>query len=196
MTIPRLSCAFLLALALPACHAAAGRPAAPSWLLDDPDATRAARMRNDVYVVPGETTVIPDVDALTPVQSIAADTLDVAPSVPARIAVDCRGRFDVASTNVYRFRLASGERARLYLDGETILDSDGALAEREVALLQGPHRIRVVYLRGPEAPSSPVLEAAARGRRYAAFQADRPLGDDGPYGSRGESPTAITLGVH
>lgn len=67
--------------------------------------------------------------------------------------IEYRGKFSVATSDYYRFRLLSDDGAILYIDGFQIIDNDGQHApmsrEMTITLEAGEHDLRVSYYQGP-----------------------------------------------
>lgn len=68
-------------------------------------------------------------------------------------AIRFMGRLTVPSSDSYRFRLNSDDGARLYIDGQLVIDNDGVHAPRDregsIELGAGEHDVVVEYFQGP-----------------------------------------------
>jgi hypothetical protein len=142
-----------------------------------------------VYDLPLETRRLPDFTAFPPVEMLCTDHLAVSlrngppgfPGVTGRyewFGVDFVGTLAVSRPGLYRFRLASDDGAKLYVDDVPVLNNDGLHDVRTVwgavQLEAGPHRIRVPYWDGP-GPMALTLEVARPGEDYEILRVDRPL---------------------
>jgi PA14 domain len=156
----------------------------------DGDAPPAGRLLGRVYDIPLETRLLPDFDALSPVESVCLDRLDVTPrrsvypGFPGLrdrfrwFAVDLEGSFTVDDPGLYYFRLTSDDGSQFYVDDTLVIDNDGyhppRMALGAARLAAGRHTIRVPYWQGP-GPMALVLEVAPPGEAYRVFRMDRPL---------------------
>jgi hypothetical protein len=148
------------------------------------------RLLGRVYDIPLETRLLPDFDALSPVETLCLDRLDVTPrrsvypGFPGLrdrfrwFAVDLGGVFSVEDPGPYEFRLTSDDGSQLYVDDTLVVDNDGyhptRMATGGARLAPGQHTVRVGYWQGP-GPMALVLEVARPGEAYRVFQMDRPL---------------------
>jgi hypothetical protein len=78
------------------------------------------------------------------------------PGVSSRIewfAIRYRGKFTVATSGTYRFRLLSDDGSMLYIDGRLVINNDGQhppfSREGSLALEAGEHALFVNYYQGP-----------------------------------------------
>jgi hypothetical protein len=78
------------------------------------------------------------------------------PGVSSRVewfAIRYRGKFTVAATGAYKFRLVSDDGSMLYIDGRLIINNDGQhppfSRDGSVALEAGEHSLFVNYYQGP-----------------------------------------------
>ncbi len=143
-----------------------------------------AGLRGEVYKIRHWTSHLPDFSKLHPKGAIYTDALDVPaqdfkqgfPGVTERFewfAIDYTGRFWIATPGLYRFALTSDDGARLYLDGQLIVDNDGMhppeTREGSLQLATGVHRMRVSYFQGPRFQVALVLKVAAPGGPLHVF---------------------------
>lgn len=154
------------------------------------DGATVGRLRGLVYDIPLETRLLPDFGALSPVESVCLDRLDVTPrrsvypGFPGLrdrfrwFAVDLEGAFDVETPGLFSFRLTSDDGLQFYVDDTLVIDNDGyhppRMALAAARLTAGVHRIRVLYWQGP-GPMALVLEVARPGEQYDVFRLNRPL---------------------
>jgi hypothetical protein len=148
------------------------------------------RLNGRIYDIPPETRRLPDFAALSPVEAICVDRLDVTPRrsvYPAFpglkdrfkwFAADFEGTFVVDHPGLYAFRLVSDDGSQLYIDDTLVVDNDGyhppRMAFAAASIGAGRHTLRVPYWQGP-GPLALVLEVARPGEDYHVFQIDRPL---------------------
>jgi hypothetical protein len=160
----------------------------------DGDGTPEGRLRGLVYDIPLETRLLPDFSAMSPVESVCLDRLDVTPrrsiypGFPGLrdrfrwFAVDLEGSFVVETPGLFYFRLTSDDGSQFYVDGALVIDNDGyhppRMALGAARIAAGVHQIRVPYWQGP-GPMALVLEVARPGEQYQVFRFDRPL-EGGP----------------
>ena len=158
------------------------------------DEPPVGRLRGRVYDIPYGTKLLPDFEAMSPVETICLDRLAVTtrrsvyPGFPGLndrfrwFALDLEGVFVVDQPGLFYFRLTSDDGSKFYIDGSLVIDNDGyhptRLATGIVQLAAGPHRIRVPYWQGP-GPMALVLEVARPGEQYQVFRVDRPLEGNG-----------------
>jgi hypothetical protein len=121
-------------------------------------------LRGDIYMLDPDTTRLPNFAALTPVGSVYATQIDIAPrrfsegfpGVSDRFewfAVRYAGNFEISRPGRHHFRLLSDDGARLSIDGELAIDNDGVhppqSREADVNLGAGTHAIVLEYFQGP-----------------------------------------------
>lgn len=117
-----------------------------------------------VYLLPENTSKLPDFKALKPVGTIYADRIDIPqrdwqegfPGVTDRFewfAIEYEGTFRVHTPGSYDFRLLSDDGAKLFIDGKLIIDNDGthgpASQSGKVVLDDSPHSLSLQYFQGP-----------------------------------------------
>ncbi len=144
-------------------------------------------LRGRIYKIHKYAKGLPDFGRLKPIGTIYTSSLDVPardfregfPGVTKRFegfAIDYAGRFWIAEPGLYRFALTSDDGSRLYIDGQLIIDNDGAhppvTVEGKVELAGGIHRIRVSYFQGPKWQVALVLKIAAAGEDLRVFSTD------------------------
>ena len=95
---------------------------------------------------------LPDFDSLAPKKTGIAEGLDVV--TPAQRATDFAlcfdGYIDIPADDVYTFHLLCNDGARVFVDGQRVVELDGTRFEaREragrIGLEQGKHALRVEY---------------------------------------------------
>jgi len=154
------------------------------------DELPSGKLRGRVYDVPMGTKLLPDFDALTPVEMVCLDRLAVTtrrsvyPAFPGLddrfrwFAVDLEGTFFVDEPGLFYFRLTSDDGSKFFLDDQLVIDNDGYHPTRSATgvarLAGGAHRIRVPYWQGP-GPLALILEVARPGEPYEIFRMDQPL---------------------
>ncbi|MGH7296623.1 MAG: PA14 domain-containing protein [Polyangiaceae bacterium] len=154
------------------------------------DGPSAGRLLGRVYDIPLETRLLPDFDALSPVEAVCLDRLEVTPrrsvypGFPGLrdrfrwFAVDLQGLVQVDEPGVFDFRLTSDDGSQLYVDDALVVDNDGyhptRMALGAAHLSGGKHALRVGYWQGP-GPMALVLEVARPGDAYHVLQMDRPM---------------------
>ena len=102
----------------------------------------------------------------TPVYTFATAKLDVAPrdytqgfptpekqSVVENFAIHFRGKLAIDTPGIYMFEIYSDDGAKLYINGELVLDNDGVHAPKTkrayAALKAGFHPFEIHYFQGP-----------------------------------------------
>ena len=123
----------------------------------------------------GDWNALPDFSAMTPAETGTADAVQLGVErFPEYTGLRLEGTFTVDATNVYRFNLVSDDGARLWIDGELVVDNDGLHSASgktgAIALAKGAHAIRVDYFNktGGAALS---LSMAASGKEFAQVAA-------------------------
>ncbi len=140
-----------------------------------------------VYHIRHNSNRLPDFGRLKPVGTIYSASLNIPPQdfrqgfpgVTKRFewfAIDYTGRFWIEHAGKYTFVLTSDDGARLYLDGQPIVDNDGQHPPEDVigsvSLGSGIHRIRVSYFQGPRFQVALVLKVAPPGEPLRIFSTD------------------------
>ena len=109
---------------------------------------------------------MPVFERFTPVYTFATAKLDVAPrdytqgfptpekqSVVENFAIHFRGKLAVDTPGIHMFEIYSDDGAKLYINGELVLDNDGVHAPKTkrayVALTAGFHPFEIHYFQGP-----------------------------------------------
>lgn len=139
-------------------------PASGLGVAYDP-ATPTRGLIGNVYVLPSGTPALPNLDAMTSVQTLVIGNLDVPnesytvgfPDVPGLVewfAISFKGQLYVASTGYYDFSVTSDDGSNVYIDGTKIINNDGVHAAKtvqamKVYLTAGMHVWRVDYYQGP-----------------------------------------------
>lgn len=145
-----------------------------------------AGLRGEVYLIPKDTTVLPDFGGrlVQRVGEVWTNELDIQPrhwrsgfpGLTKRFewfAIDYTGRFWIAHPGRYVFALLSDDGSRLFLDGTPVIDNDCLhppdLRIAAVHLEGGGHRIRVSYFQGPRDCIALVLAVEGPDRRWKIF---------------------------
>jgi len=117
-----------------------------------------------LYLLEPQTLQLPDFDAMEPVGSIYASSLNIEPraftegfpGVTDRFewfALDYHGAFWIERPGRYDFSLLSDDGSRLYIDERLVIDNGHIhppqRKDGHVSLKGGIHRIRVTYFQGP-----------------------------------------------
>ncbi len=118
----------------------------------------------NLYFLPENTQRIPNLLGLTPVGQVYTRRIDIParsfeegfPGVSERFewfAIRYTGTVTFPTAGNYAFRILSDDGARLYIDGQLVVDNDGqhAPAERRgtIHLTPGNHEIVLEYFQGP-----------------------------------------------
>ncbi len=89
-------------------------------------------------------------------------------------AIKYTGQFEAKRTGSYLFRLHSDDGSRLYIDGQLVIDNDGAHAPRSriasVVLNQGKHSFVVKYFQGPRETLALQLFVTPPGKHEKTFR--------------------------
>jgi hypothetical protein len=144
-------------------------------------------LRGLIYHIHRNTKRLPDFRRMRPVGAIYTASLDIPPQsfdqgfpgVTKKFewfAIDYTGRFWIEKPGPYDFALLSDDGARLYIDGQLVVDNDGQHPPVEekgtVELKGGVHRIRVSYFQGPRFLVALVLRVAGPGEPLHIFSTD------------------------
>ena len=158
-------------------------------------------LRGAVYELAPLTPRLPDLRRLQPVGFLYTHSLNVPsrlytegmPGVTDRVewfAIDYEGDFQIDKPGRYRFDLTSDDGAKLYIDGDLIIDNDGiheTLSLRGSATLSaGIHHLHVPYFQGPRDRVALVLEIAPPGEDFRVFD----VRDFKPHGSARQAAPA------
>ena len=98
----------------------------------------------------GDWNSLPDFDEIDATETTTASTVGLGqPNFPEYIGLRLSGTVSVPEDGVFVFGLTSDDGARLWIDGELVIDNDGlhgpTLKTGAVALAKGAHTIRVDY---------------------------------------------------
>jgi alpha-L-fucosidase len=98
----------------------------------------------------GDWNKLPDFGALTPSETGVTEKVQLgAEPFPEYAGLRLEGAISVEATDVYRFNLGSDDGARLWIDGELVVDHDGLHSPSgktgAIALVKGAHTLRVDY---------------------------------------------------
>ena len=120
-------------------------------------------LKGEVFNLHANTTKLPNFAKMKPVGAIYTNSLNIPPreftagfpGVTDRFewfGIDYTGRFWVEKPGDYSFELVSDDGSKLYVDGQVVVDNDGAhvvtTRDGEVTLKGGIHSIRVSYFQG------------------------------------------------
>lgn len=177
---------WLLIAAVPVGILIAQEPASPDSAAFGTTVVLPGGLRGAVYLIPRNTTVLPDFESNTVQRAgeIWTDTLNVSPrhwrsgfpGLTARsewFAIDYTGRFWIDKPGRYLFALLSDDGSRLFLDGTPAIDNDCQhppdLRITAVQLEGGIHRMRVSYFQGPRDCLALVLVVAGPDQPWRVF---------------------------
>lgn len=136
------------------------------------------------YRLPDTTRGLPHFEALNPMGSLYAPTLELSgqgwpsrlPTVTdadARYGIDYRGSFTSVTPGAYQFTLISDGPARLLIDGRLVIDSDGrrgqALRSSPIAVGPGRHSLEAQYAHPPGRPLRLQVRCQGPDGREAVF---------------------------
>ena len=120
--------------------------------------------KGNVYYLEEGTDRLPDFSRMTPVGTIYTEKLDIPsrsftegfPGVTDRFewfGISYIGGIVAPTEGDYTFKLISDDGAKLYIDGELVIDNDGihppSTKTKRVHLARGDHVIKVDYFQGP-----------------------------------------------
>lgn len=120
-------------------------------LVEPHPATRAAKAKGLTKLVyQGDWNKLPDFGALVAVETGTSEKVQLGVErFPEYTGLRLEGTISVDATGVYRFNLGSDDGARLWIDGELVVDHDGLHGPSgktgAIALAKGAHAIRVDY---------------------------------------------------
>ena len=136
--------------------------------------------RGNVYTIPTTTTMLPNLDNMTPEESVTIPRFDIFnrawslgfPNDPARLewyAIRFRGYIDVpaCAQNKCYFRTTSDDGARFYIDNVLTVNNDGLHPPQQktgcIALLPGWHALKMDWFQGPRTQIALALEISTDG---------------------------------
>jgi hypothetical protein len=142
-------------------------------------------MCGDVYELPVNTPKLPDFWSLESIGTVYTYELDVPaqsiknssaiPGVTAKVdwfGVDYYGEFNIKTAGDYTFQLFTDDGAKLFIDGELLIDLDGLHdvlgREAPVHLDVGRHTIHLPYIQGPGGLAL-ILLIKPSGEEYRVF---------------------------
>jgi hypothetical protein len=142
-------------------------------------------MCGDVYELPVNTPKLPDFWSLESIGTVYTYELDVPaqsiknssaiPGVTAKVdwfGVDYYGEFNIKTAGAYTFQLFTDDGAKLFIDGELLIDLDGLHdvlgREAPVHLDVGRHTIHLPYIQGPGGLAL-ILLIKPSGEEYRVF---------------------------
>ena len=120
----------------------------------------------EVYVPRGQIHQMPDFDLLTPIYTFVTPNLDVSKRdytegfptpemqyVVEDFAIRFRGELAIDTPGLYHFALYSDDGAKLYIDGNLVVDNDGVHEGKgkrgSITLSTGIHSVEIHYFQGP-----------------------------------------------
>ncbi|MFW6049910.1 MAG: PA14 domain-containing protein [Myxococcota bacterium] len=121
-------------------------------------------LQGNIYFLPENTPRLPDFDELEPEGTVYAKKIDVPerrfeegfPGISERFewfGIVYSGSFRVRKAGSYQFRIVSDDGAKLWIDGELVVDNDGQHPPQSksgtVELDRGEHDIVLEYFQGP-----------------------------------------------
>ncbi len=101
-------------------------------------------------VYQGDWNKLPDFGSMTPAETGKTDKVQLGiERFPEYTGLRLEGTIELGATDVYRFNLGSDDGARLWIDGELVVDHDGLHGPSgktgAVALAKGAHVLRIDY---------------------------------------------------
>ena len=122
----------------------------------------------------GDWSKLPDFGAMTPAATGTTDKVQLGEQpFPEFVGLRLQGTVEVPATDVYRFSLLSDDGARLWIDGELVVDNDGLHSPEgrvgAVALAKGAHQLRVDYF-NKTGGSALALSMARSGKAFEEVQ--------------------------
>ncbi len=156
-------------------------------------------LRGLVYNIHRNTSKLPDFEKLKPAgPPIYTSSLNLPPQdftqgfpgVTKRtewFAIDYTGRFWISGPGMFTFALLADDGAKLYIDGQVVIDNDGQHGPLEktgaIELAGGLHHMRVSYFQGPKFQIALVLRVAGPGQQLRIFSTDefKPPPDAGEW---------------
>ena len=138
----------------------------PGLGIFDTDVMAGHGLIGQVYVPGGRIYRMPNFEKLTPIYTFVAANLDVSErdytagfptpklqSVLENFAIRFRGVLAIDTPGVYGFGLYADDGAKLYVNGELVVNNDGVHAARgatgKIALGAGMHPVEIHYFQGP-----------------------------------------------
>ena len=121
-------------------------------------------LKGKIYFLPEGTSSLPAFDSMQSMGTIYTRTLDIPnrswtsgfPGIPDRFewfGIEYKGIFRVKKAGHYSFRLVSDDGAKLFIDGQLVINNDGlhpvSAASGEFDLDNDEHAITVQYYQGP-----------------------------------------------
>jgi len=122
-------------------------------------------IKADVFAIPSSSQELPDFNALALKTTTAcmdsfqipnrawSDGFPGHPELIEWFALRASSHFTVASSGKYYFKLNSDDGAKLYIDGQLVVDNDGQHAQKAVTgsitLSAGEHELVMEYFQGP-----------------------------------------------
>ena len=138
----------------------------------------------DVYKLAPWTSNLPRFSSMEPIAAIYTTSLGIysrfftegIPGVTSRtewFGINYQGIIGIHEPGEYQFELKSDDGAKLYVDGEPLISTDGThpwtSATAKVHLAAGEHSIRVAYFQGPRVEVALVLLVKPPGKGWRLF---------------------------
>jgi len=134
----------------------------------------------NVYNLPSSTTQLPNLDVMTPVESVEIPRFDIFdrqaslgfPGLPHRIqyyAIRFKGYIEIpkCKSDICHFRVTSDDGARFYLNSVLVVNNDGLHPPQQktgsIAALPGWHSFRMDWFQGPITQIALALELSVDG---------------------------------
>lgn len=138
----------------------------------------------DVYKLAPWTSNLPRFSSMEPIAAIYTNSLGIyshffvegVPGVTSRtewFGINYQATFGINEPGKYQFELKSDDGAKLYIDGEPLISTDGIhawiSANATVHLGAGEHSLRVAYFQGPRVEVALVLLVKPPGKDWRLF---------------------------
>lgn len=140
---------------------------------------KGGAFRGNAYVIPDNTTKMPDLGSLIPFATLFTDSFNMRTpnftgGFPGALiqeewfAIRYEGNFNIPSDGNWQFKLESDDGAILYVDGNKIIDNDGLHTAKTVSgqsqLKAGVHQLRLDYFQAKKGSAALVLSIVQDGR--------------------------------
>lgn len=134
----------------------------------------------NVYTIPSGTSTLPNLSVMTPEETVTLPRFDEFnrqsslgfPGLPHRLewyAIRFTGYILMTGSpnNSYKFRLTSDDGAKLYIDGQLVVNADGlhppAAFTGTISAAEGWHVLKLDYFQGPRTQIALALEVSMNG---------------------------------
>jgi hypothetical protein len=122
-------------------------------------------IQGTLYSIPTNTTALPNFSTLKPFGHLYSTSWDIAPrdfkegfpglgDTVEWFAIRWEGKVTAKTAGGHLFRIKSDDGARLFLDGQRIVDNDGLHAPKDATgqanLAVGEHNLVIEYFQGPK----------------------------------------------